>query len=260
MSKEYNNYLKLKKRKELLLFLTKLFITVFFIIIWELLSRKNIINSFIFSRPSLVIKTLFSLISNNLIYHILITIKEIIISFLLTNIISFITSIIMYENEFIAKVLEPYLVMFNSLPKVSLGPILIIWIGANTKSIITMGILISIIISIQSLYISFINTDITKIKLLKSFNASKKDIILKLIIPSNKSNIINILKINMSMCIIGVIMGEFLTSKAGIGYLILYGTQVFNINLVITGIILLLIISSILSLLINKVNKNKKEE
>ena len=260
MHKEYTQYLKNVKKKNLYINITKFMILLLFILLWEFLSKKGIIDSFIFSSPSQIIKTLFNLINNNLFLHIRVTLKEIIISFMITNIISFILAIIMYENDFIAKVIDPYLVMLNSMPKVSLGPILIIWIGANTKSIITMGILISVIISVQSLYNSFKNTDNIKIKLLKSFNASNKDIIFKLIIPSNKSNIINILKINMSMCIIGVIMGEFLTSKAGIGYLILYGSQVFNINLVMTGIILLLIISSIISFIINLFNKNKKEE
>ena len=259
-SKEYKYYLKKKKIYNFAVNTTKILILSFIILTWEILSKKEIINSFIFSSPSLIIKTLSNLTNNNLFLHISVTLKEIIISFLITNIISFLIAIIMYRNDFIAKVIEPYLIMLNSMPKVSLGPILIIWIGANTKSIIAMGVLISIIISVQSLYSCFKSTDNIKIKLLKSFNATKKDIIFKLIIPLNKDNIINILKINMSMCIIGVIMGEFLTSKAGIGYLILYGSQIFNINLVMSGIILLLIISYIISELINLFNKNKKEE
>ena len=136
--------------------------------------------------------------------------------------------------------------MLNSLPKVSLGPIIIICLGANTKSIIVMSILISLIVSIQTILTGFQNTDKLKIKLLHTFKASKKDILLKLVLPSNKNVIISSFKINISMCLIGTITGEFLTSKAGIGYLILYGSQIFNLDIVMSGIVLLVIISIIL--------------
>ena len=116
-----------------------------------------------------------------------------------------------------------------------------------------MAVLISIIISIQNIYNGFNNTDKNKIKLMKTLNANKKDILFKLVIPSNKNIILNTLKINISMCLIGVIQGELLTSKAGIGYLIMYGTQVFNLNLVMTGIILLTIISYLLYLLVTNI-------
>ena len=145
--------------------------------------------------------------------------------------------------------------MFNSLPKVALGPIIIIWIGINQKSIIVISILISIIVSIQTIYNGFINSDKNKIKLLKTYNASKIDILTNLILPENKETIISTLKINISMCLIGTITGEFLTSKKGIGYLILYGSQVFNLNLVMSGIFILLIISLILYKLLNIIFK-----
>ena len=174
---------------------------------------------------------------------------------MITTFLSIIISIILYESDFLSKVIDPYLTILNSLPKVALGPIIIIWIGANQNGIITMAILISIIVSIQTIYNGFINTDKLKIKLLKTFNATKKDILFNVVIPSNKSTIINTLKINISMCLIGVIMGEFLTSKAGIGYLILYGSQVFNLDLVMTGIFLLTIISIVMYKIIEEISK-----
>lgn len=240
-------YVKSIKIKKALVLITQILITLLFFIIWELLSKNKIINPFIFSSPSKIIKTIINLFkNNNLINHIWVTSYETIISFLITTFISLIISIILYRSEFLSKVFDPYLTMLNSLPKVALGPIIIIWVGANTKSIILMAILISLIVSIQTIYNGFINTDKNKIKLLKTFGATKKDILFKVIIPSNYSVIINTLKINISMCLIGVIMGEFLTSKAGIGYLILYGSQVFNLDLVISGIIVLIILSIIL--------------
>ncbi len=240
-------YIKSIKRRKTLVLLSQILISVIFFVIWELLSKYKIINPFIFSSPSRIIKTIIHLFENNrLIYHIWVTSYETLIAFIITFIISLIISIILYESWFLSKIFDPYLTMLNSLPKVALGPIIIIWVGANTKSIILMAVLISLIVSIQTVYNGFINTDKNKIKLLKTFGASKKDILFKVVIPYNYNVIINSLKINISMCLIGVIMGEFLTSKAGIGYLILYGSQIFNLNLVMSGIVILIILSIVL--------------
>lgn len=256
MSSEHKLYLRKLKVNKILISITQISIFIFFIIIWQFLASNNYINSFITSSPLKILNTISNLyIENNLFIHIWITIKETIFSFIITTILSIFISIILYESEFLSKVIDPYLTIFNSLPKVALGPIIIIWIGANQNGIITMAILISIIVSIQTIYNGFINTDKLKIKLLKTFNANKKDILFNVVIPSNKSTIINTLKINISMCLIGVIMGEFLTSKAGIGYLILYGSQVFNLDLVMTGIFLLTIISIVMYKIIELISK-----
>lgn len=252
----YNEYLKKYKINKIIVLSSQILIFIIFMLLWEILSSNNIINSFIFSSPKKIIKTLINLYNeNNLFIHIFTTIKEVILSFTITSILSFIISIILYRFKMISRILDPYLTMLNSLPKVALGPIIIIWFGSNIKSIIAMSVLISIIVSIQTIYNGFENTDKLKIKLLKTFNASKKDILFSLVIPSNKSTIINSLKINISMCLIGTITGEFLTSKKGIGYLILYGSQVFNLNLVMSGIFLLIIISLILYKLVIIITK-----
>ena len=252
----YKDYLKKIKRNKIAIIISQISILVLFIIIWQFLSDKEYINSFITSSPKNIVKTIITLYKeNNLLKHIFITIKEILISFIITGFLSIVIAIILYLNKFLFKVIEPYLIILNSLPKVALGPIIIIWLGANTKSIITISILIALIVSIQTIYTGFENTDKLKIKLLKTFNASKKDLLLYVVIPSNKNVILNSFKINISMCLIGVITGEFLTSKAGIGYLILYGSQVFNLNLVMSGIFILLIISYIFYKLVNFITK-----
>lgn len=206
MSNEHKKYLRKLKLNKLLISITQISIFIFFIIIWQFLASHNYINSFITSSPSKILSTISKLyIENNLFIHIWITIKETIISFMIATFLSIIISIILYESDFLSKVIDPYLTILNSLPKVALGPIIIIWIGANQNGIITMAILISIIVSIQTIYNGFINTDKLKIKLLKTFNATKKDILFNVVIPSNKSTIINTLKINISMCLIGII-------------------------------------------------------
>ena len=255
-SKEHIDYLKKIKRNKRLVLLTQIIIIIVFFSIWELLANFKIINTFLYSSPSKIINTVINLfINDSLLTHIGITIYEVIISFIISSILAFIIGTILWWNKFIARVLEPYLTIINSLPKVALGPLIIIWAGASIKSIIIMSLTISLFITIINIYQAFISTNENYITLLKSFKATKKDILFKVVIPSNKENIISTLKINMSMNFIGVIMGELLVSKSGLGYLIMYGSQVFNITLVITSIIILGILSFVFYYLINYIEK-----
>lgn len=206
MSKEYIKYLKKEKRNKILVLLCQIIILIFLITLWQYLADKKIINTFITSSPKNIIITIINLYkTKNLFHHIIITSYETIISFILGTIIGLIIAIILWYNKFIAKVIDPYLTLLNSLPKVSLGPILIIWIGANIKSIITMSILVSVIITIININTSFNQTDKNKINLLKSFKATKFQILKYLIIPNNYNIIINSLKINISMSLIGLL-------------------------------------------------------
>ena len=251
ISNERKIFLKELKKEKIMILVSRLLILLLFFGIWELLSRLNIIDTFLISSPSNIIKTIIELYkSNNLFIHIFTTLKEILISFIIGNIIGLLISSFLYLHKNINKILDPFLTILNSLPKVSLGPLIIIISGANTKSIIIMALLISSIISILNITSYFNTTDESRIKLIKSMGANKYDILLKIVIPSNYFQIIDSFKINISMCFVGVIMGEFLVSKQGIGYLINYGSQVFNMNLVLTGIFLLVVLTIILYLLL----------
>lgn len=253
---EHKEYLKKIKLNKIKVLIFQLLIVFLFIFLWEYLSRNNIINAFIYSSPSKAINTVYKLyLDGNLFNHIWVTIYETFISFTLATVIGTLVAIILWYSEFLYKVLEPYLTIINSLPKVALGPIIIIMFGANINSIIIMALLISLIVTISNVYNGFVNTDKNKIKLLRSFNASKWQILKNLIIPSNYYVIINSLKINVSMSLIGVIMGEFLVSKEGIGYLINYGSQVFNLNLVFGGIIILLVVSYVMYIMVVYIEK-----
>ena len=255
-SEEHKKYLKKRKIRKLLITLTQLLILILLIATWELLAHYKIINTFISSSPSRIVNTIIDLHNqNNLYHHIWITIYETIISFGLGTILGIIIAIILWWNNFIYKVLDPYLTVINSLPKVALGPIIIIFFGANINSIMIMALLISVIVTIMTVYNGFNETDPNKIKLLKSFNASKWQILKMIILPSSYSTIVSSLKINISMSLIGVIMGEFLVSKEGIGYLIMYGSQVFNLNLVMSGIIILMIVSIIMYKAVSYIEK-----
>lgn len=255
-SEEHRAYLKKQKQYKTKVILVQISIIALFFIIWEILARFEIINTFFYSSPSKILTTITNLFkTNSLFNHIYITIYEVILSFIIATIIGLLTSTILWWNKFISKVMDPYLTILNSLPKVALGPLIIIWAGASINSIIVMSLMISSIITIINLYNAFISTNQNYITLMKTFKANKKDIFLKVILPANKLNIINTLKINMSMNFIGVVMGELLVSKEGLGYLIMYGSQVFNINLVITSVVILGILSSLFYYLISYIEK-----
>lgn len=255
-SNEHKFFLKKIKRKKFLITLSQILILITLLFTWELLAYFNIINTFISSSPSRIVNTIIDLHNQgNLYNHIWITIYETIISFGLGTIIGILIAILLWWNNFIYKVIDPYLTVINSLPKVALGPIIIIFFGANMNSIIIMALLISVIVTVMTVYNGFNETDPNKIKLLKSFNATKWQIFKMVILPSSYPTIISSLKINVSMSLIGVIMGEFLVSKEGIGYLIMYGSQVFNLNLVMSGIIILMIVSIIMYKVVGYIEK-----
>ena len=205
-SKEHISYLKKIRINKFFIRITQISIFIFFIILWQFLADKNLINTFIFSSPKKVIECIIKLHNqNNLYNHILITIYETLISFILGTGLGILIATLMWWNKFFAKVIDPYLTILNSLPKVALGPIIIIWAGAGMKSIILMALLISVIITIINVYQGFIETDHNKLKLMKSFNANKKQIYFKLILPANFNIIVNSLKINISMSLIGLL-------------------------------------------------------
>lgn len=255
-SDEYKDYLKKRKNNKIIIIFFQILILLSITIIWEVLANQKIINEFIFSKPSNILKTIIKLHnSSNLYNHIWITVYETIISFILGTIIGTLIAILLWLNKTIAKIFDPFLTVLNSLPKVALGPIIIIWAGAGIKSIIFMALLISVIVTIINVYTGLTNTDINKINLLKSFKANKYQILTKVVLPSNYGTIISSLKINVSMSLIGVIMGEFLVSKEGIGYLIMYGSQVFNLDLVLTGIIILCVVATFLYYIVYYIEK-----
>ena len=255
-SNEHKDFLKKIKKDNITTIIFQVSIFILFIIIWQILANLNIINTFIFSSPKKVLDTIINLYKNqNLLDHIWVTIYETFISFSIATLLGTLIAAILWWNKKIEKIVEPYLTILNSLPKVALGPMIIVWFGSGIKSIIFMALLISLIITIINVYEGFNSVNINKIKLMKSLGSNKYQLFFKLILPSSISTIISALKINVSMSLIGVIMGEFLVSKKGIGYLILYGSQVFNLSLVISGIFILCVVAAVMYYIVSFIEK-----
>ena len=223
----------------------QLIILIGFIAFWEISTIIGIVDSFIFSSPSRVVKTIAEMtIDGQLFYHIGITLFETLVSFALVNIVGLLVAVILWWNDSISKVLEPYLIVLNSLPKSALAPVFIVWLGANMKTIIVAAVSVALFGSIITLYSDFKAVEEDKVKLIYTLKGKKKDVLLKVVLPANIPSLISLMKVNIGLSLVGVIIGEFLAAKAGLGYLIIYGSQVFRLDWVIMSIVILCIVAT----------------
>ena len=246
ISPERKKYLKKLKLDKFKIAFTQILILVLLIGVWELFANLGKIDSFITSQPSRILKTFANLSSNDLLLHLKITCIETLVGFLLGSVIGLFVAIILWWFPFASKVSEPFLVVLNSLPKIALGPIIIIWVGAGMNAIIVMALAISLIVTILNILNGFISTDPEKVKMARTFKANKWQILTKIIIPANYGTFFSTLKVNIGLSLVGVISGEFLVSKGGLGYLIVYGGQVFQLDLVMTSVIILAVVAAIM--------------
>lgn len=239
-SQEHLEFLRSVRRGKMEIRLTQLIVLCAALVLWEILANARIIDPFITSQPSRVIKTIVQLYQEGVLFeHIVVTCWETIVGFVLGTFLGTIIAIILWWSKFLSKVSEPYLVVLNSLPKIALGPVFIVWIGAGPAAIIVMTLAISLIVTIMEVLNGFLAIDQEKIKLVQTFGGTKYQILTKVLLPASLPTIINALKINVGLSWVGVIVGEFLVSKSGLGYLIVYGGQVFKLDLVMTSVIIL---------------------
>lgn len=207
----------------------RLLILLLFLTIWEAATRAGYIDIFFFSSPSAVVKYLYQMILDASFFkHTGITLLETVISFLLVTVFGLLTAMLLWYQSSLSEILEPYLVVLNSLPKSALAPLLIVWLGTGSKTIIVAGISVAVFGSIISLYTGFCQVDEELLKLILTLGGTRKDALFKVILPSSVPLILSNMKVNIGLCLVGVIIGEFLAARRGLGYLIIYGSQVFS--------------------------------
>jgi len=234
-----NNRKKLLN-KRLKLIVAQILLFVFVICLWEFFSKVGILDNFLFSSPSSILSLLlFNLKQKEFYNHIYISLLETILGIIIGSAVGIIIAVVLWSSKTITKLLEPFMVVLNALPKTALAPIMIIWAGAGVTGIVVVAISILLVITILSTYNYFINVDAEKIKMMRSFQASRYQIFTKLVFPANLVNIISVIKINIGMSWVGVIVGEFLVSRVGIGHEIMYGGQIFRFDIVMMWVIVL---------------------
>lgn len=234
----------------------QILIAIAFFGLWEVTTRVHVLDAFIFSSPSRILTTFIEMARDGTIfYHIGITLFETLLSFIIVLILGTAISVLLWWNRKAAVISEPYLIVLNSLPKTALAPILIVWLGNNMKTIIVCAVSLAIFSTIINLYTSFTEMDADKLLLIRTLGGGKKEILSKVILPGSIPTLISNMKVNIGLCLVGVIIGEFLAANAGIGYLIIYGSQVFKLSWVIMSIVLLCIIAMGLYALIGAIEK-----
>ena len=249
-------YLKKHRQHHLFVAVCRLLGFLLILTVWELSSDFQLIDSFIFSCPSRIVLCFRELMVDGIIFHhIGITLYETIVSFLLVILISILMAVLLWTFRYLSEILDPYMVVLNSLPKSALAPLLIVWLGANRTTIIVAGMSVAIFGSILSLYTSFISVDPEKIKLIYTLHGTKFHALTKVVLPASLPAIINIMKVNIGLCLVGVIIGEFLAARSGLGYLIIYSSQVFKMDHLLMSICLLCLMAMLLYALINALEK-----
>ena len=261
ISKEHEIYLKSVKASKRKIIISRILILVIFIGLWQIAADLKWIDPFLTSSPSRVIKSFISLYEDgNLLNHILVTCYETIIGFTLGTVLGGIIAVILWWCPFVSKILDPYLVVLNALPKVALAPIIIFWIGNGKPAIIVITLLISIVTTIISILTGFNEIEDEKIMLMKTFGASKIQMLKFLVFPYSIPVFISALKINVGLSWVGVIMGEFLVAKEGLGFLIIYGGQVAQLDMVMMSIVILSIVAFLMYEIVAAVQKKLVNE
>lgn len=256
MSSYQLDFLKRMKRDKSFIRFVRILVFLLFLTLWEVAARLEWIDSFIFSSPSLIGKTFVNLLLHQqLTAHIAITLTETITSFFLVLLFSTGAAILLWVFPRLAAILEPYFVVLNSLPKSALAPLLIVWLGANMKTIILAGMSVAIFGSILSLFSGFQEIDQDKQMLIKTLGGTKKDVLFKVILPASVPIQLSITKVNIGLCLVGVVIGEFIGAKEGLGYLIIYSSQVFKLTNLILSICILCVIAMGLYAIIGAVEK-----
>ena len=236
-------YLEDIRKNKLKVRLVQVSVVVAFVLLWEWLTRVEFVDPFIFSSPSRIVKMTVTMAQSDLCYHILITVAETLAGFGIGVVMGLFIAVAMWFYPFVGKVVTPFLVVLHSLPKIALGPVIIVWAGAGAGAIIVMAVAISLVVTVLELSGGFDTTDKNLITTVQSFGATKSQVFLKVVLPYNVPVLFQSLKVNIGLSLVGVIAGEFLVSKAGLGYLIVYAGQVFKMDLVMMSVVILGIVA-----------------
>lgn len=251
VSSEQYAYIKSHHKYHRSVSISRWIILICFLILWEISTCNSWIDGFFFSSPSRIVICLFQLLyKKELFSHCFTTLTETIISFLLVTILSILVATILWYSKKLAEIVEPFLVILNSLPKSALAPLFIVWLGTGPLTIIIAGISVALFGSIISIYTGFKEIDEEKIKLIYTLRGHKKDVLTKVILPGSIPILFSTMKVNIGLALVGVIIGEFLSARKGLGYLIIYGSQVFQLDLVISSILILCLFAMLLYLCI----------
>ena len=250
----YRQYLRNVRLRRRLILASQFVLLVLFLVAWEVAPRAHWVNPMLTSYPSAIGPTFVSLVrgagnEGNILDHTWLTLFRSVLGFTVSMALGVGFAVVLWWSGFLQRVLDPFLVVANALPKIALVPIFYIWLGAM-NSIYGIAVAIAIFITIIMIYNGFREIDPNKVKLVRTFGASRWQILRMVILPGSVPTMIAALKINVGLALVGVIVGEFQSAKAGLGFLIIYGSQIYQMNMVMTAIVILAVISTVMYLAI----------
>lgn len=186
VSPEQKRYLQVQKRRQFFIQCSRILLLLFFLGLWEVTARLGILDSFIFSSPSQIWGVMLEMIRDgSLAKHVSITLAETLLSFFLVTLLGIAIAVLLWAFPRLSTILEPYLVVLNSLSKSALAPLLIVWLGSNMRTIGIAGISVATFGAILNLYTGFCETDPDKLKLIRTLGGTKKDALFKVVLPAS---------------------------------------------------------------------------
>jgi NitT/TauT family transport system permease protein len=257
LSSFYRDWLRRERRSRFAVRTTQFGLLALFLMAWEILPRTQIVNPLFTSYPSALWPTFVELLhatpqEASIITHIWATVRATVIGFATAMILGTLLAGALWWWNAAYKVLDPYLVVANAMPKIAFVPVFYIWFGP-TLSIYAMALVISVFITILMIYSGFQSVDPNKIKLVETFGGTRCQILTKVVLPESVPTLIAALKVNAGLSLVGVVVGEFQSANTGLGYLIQYGSQIFRFDIVMTAVAMLALVSSAMYMAISRV-------
>ncbi|WP_068672738.1 ABC transporter permease [Oceanobacillus sp. Castelsardo] len=252
----FESFLKERQKERKIVFIWQVFILIAFFALWEIASRLYWIDPLLFSSPSRIFSSLISRIANGSMFtHLSVTLFETILGFIIGTLGGILLATLLWSFTRFSKIMDPYIVVLNAMPKVALGPIIIVALGPGYLSIIAMGFLVSVIITTLNIFSAYNEVDPNYSKVLQSFGATRWQCFKEAVFPATMPTMISTLKVNVGLSWVGVIVGEYLVSKQGLGYLIIYGFQVFDFTLVMSSLVLIAILAAIMYKVVERIER-----
>ena len=247
VSPRHAQFLRRMRLRQTWVAVAQVLVLVVFLGIWQLATMWGLVDPFIISQPSQIATKLAELFGDgSLWYHTAVTVAETLVGFVIGTVAGIAIAGMFWWWSFLSEVADPYVVVLNATPKMALGPVFIIWLGATMSAVIALAVSISLFVTILSVHSAFQQADRDKLLLVSSFGASKWQQFSKVVFPAAVPTIIATLKVNIGLSLIGAIVGEFLAARAGLGYLIIYGQNIFSMSLVMTSLVILTVIAGVM--------------
>jgi NitT/TauT family transport system permease protein len=218
-----------------------------FLLLWELGTRLGWISAFLFGAPSGILKIFLTMAADGSLWSdTAYTLLEAFLGFVIGTVLGSIAGLALWYSIFVARLVEPFIVAINSVPKIALAPIIILWFGTGLVSKVALAVSLTAIVALIAAYQAAKDADTDLQALLISMGATKHQIFYKAVVPSTIPSIIATFRINIGFGLVGAVVGEFISSQQGLGHLVYTASSFYDLNTVWVGLFVLMFLGFIL--------------